>query len=53
VDERHGRLLELRAERPSQRHILHQGIVHGAHRAPPVAGHGRATARNASKDTWA
>ena len=53
VDERHGRFLELRAEGPSERHILHQSVAHGAHRAPPVAGHGRATSRNASKDTWA
>jgi hypothetical protein len=50
--ERSGWLLKLRTERPAERHILWEGIPHGTHRAPPMAGHGWATARNASNDRW-
>jgi hypothetical protein len=53
VVESHGRLSKFCAERPPHGKVLRQCLGYGAHWPPPITGHGRATVRNASKDTWA
>lgn len=52
MTEGHGGFAQLRAQRPPDRDILGQGRTHRRHRSPPVVGHGRATVRKASNETW-
>src|SRR5262249_6831887 len=47
-----GWLLELCPEGSPKRYVLPERTAQGCHRAPPRAGHGWATSRNASKATW-
>jgi hypothetical protein len=47
-----GWFLEFCSEGAPKCYILPQRTAQGFHRAPPWAGHGWATSRNASKATW-
>src|SRR6516165_14389 len=53
LTESYGRFTQLCAKRSPHGDVLRQHLGHGAHRSPPVTGHGWATVRNASKATRA
>jgi hypothetical protein len=53
MNECSGRFTKFRTQSAPEGHILSESIPQRSHLSPPATGQGRATVRNASKDTWA